>query len=218
MVALAVHRIDRLAESPFKHAQASIECSMVKISIIAIALLAQPGSSQPSAVPEGPKYASDGAMLLPANYREWVFLSSGLGMTYGPAGQTDAAGNPRFDNVFASPAAYRGFLQTGKWPDKTTLILEVRNSESHVSINKGGHVQGDVLAIEAHVKDSSRFPGGWAFFQFGKADRAALTPSSANCYTCHTQHGAVDTTFVQFYPTLSDVARKKGLLKSEASQ
>jgi len=189
---------------------------MVKIWIVAVALLAQLGSGQPSAVPDGLRYAPDGAMLLPANYREWVFLSSGLGMTYGPAGQTDAAGNPRFDNVFASPAAYKGFLKTGAWPDKTILILEVRNSEGHVSINQGGHVQGDRLAVEAHVKDTSRFPGGWAFFQFGKSDRAAVTPATATCYSCHSQHGAVDTTFVQFYPTLSDAARQRGLLKSEA--
>jgi hypothetical protein len=200
------------------HPLGSIECSMVKTWIIAVALLAQLGSGQPSAVPDGPRYSSDGAMLLPVNYREWVFLSSGLGMTYGPAGQTDAAGNPRFDNVFASPSSYRGFLQTGKWPDKTTLILEVRDSESHVSINKGGHVQGDILAIEAHVKDTSRFAGGWAFFQFGKLDRVTVTPATANCYTCHTQHGAVDTTFVQFYPTLLDVARQRGLLKSETQR
>jgi hypothetical protein len=191
---------------------------MVKMWIVAFAFLAQLGSGQTSEVSDGPRYSRDGAMLLPANYREWVFLSSGLGMTYGPAGQTNAAGNPRFDNVFASAAAYKGFLKTGQWPDKTTLILEVRDSESHVSINNGGRVQGDVLAVEAHVKDTSRFPGGWAFFQFGKLDKAAVTPSTATCYSCHSQHGAVDTTFVQFYPTLSDVARRKGLLKSETAR
>jgi hypothetical protein len=97
------------------------------------------------------------------------------------------------------------------------LILEVRDSQSHVSINKGGRVQGDLLAIEAHVKDT-RFPGGWAFFQFGKLDRAAVTPTTATCYSCHSDHGAVDTTFVQFYPTLLDVARHKGSLKSEAAR
>ncbi len=191
---------------------------MVKSWIAAIALLAQVGAGEPAPIADGPQYSRDGAMLLPANYREWVFLSSGLGMTYGPAGQTDAAGNQRFDNVFASPAAYKAFLQTGNWPDKTTLILEVRDSQSHVSINKGGHVQGDMLAIEAHVKDTSRFPGGWAFFQFGKLDRAAVTPTTATCYSCHSQHGAVDTTFVQFYPTLLDVARHKGSLHSETGR
>jgi hypothetical protein len=56
---------------------------------------------------DSPQYSSDGQMRLPANYREWIFLSSGLAMTYGPAGQTNAQGNPRFDNVFVSPAAYK---------------------------------------------------------------------------------------------------------------
>ena len=33
--------------------------------------------------PDGPQFAPDGQLLRPRNYREWVFLSSGLGMTYG---------------------------------------------------------------------------------------------------------------------------------------
>ncbi|HYU45886.1 MAG TPA: cytochrome P460, partial [Terriglobales bacterium] len=40
---------------------------------------------------------------------------------------------------------------------------------------------------------------------------------------CHEQHGAVDTTFVQFYPTLLEIAKKKGTLaqgymKEEAAE
>lgn len=160
---------------------------------------------------QDPQYTSDGAMRLPASYREWVFLSSGLAMTYGPAGQTNAQGNPRFDNVFASPAAYKSFLKTGTWPDKTILVLEVRDSDSNVSINTGGRVQTGLAAIEVHVKDSAR--GGWAFYGFGKSDTAKLIPATANCYSCHDQHGSVDSTFVQFYPTLIDVAKRKGTLK-----
>ena len=37
-------------------------------------------------------------------------------------------------------------------------------------------------------------------------------PISASCYSCHEQHGAVDTTFVQFYPTLLTVAKEKETL------
>jgi hypothetical protein len=159
------------------------------------------------------KYTSDGQMRMPANYREWVFLSSGLAMTYGPAGQTNAQGYPRFDNVFVSPAAYKGFLKTGIWPEKTVMVLEIRDSDSHVSINKDGRVQTGLAAVEVHVKDSSRFKGGWAFFGFGKSDTAKLIPATANCYSCHAEHGAVDTTFVQFYPTLIDVAKQKGTFK-----
>jgi Cytochrome P460 len=162
---------------------------------------------------DDPQYTSDGMMRLPANYREWVFLSSGLAMTYGPAGQTNAQGNPRFDNVFVSPAAYKSFLKTGTWPDKTTMVLEIRDSDSHVSINNGGRVQTGIAAVEIHVKDTARFKGGWAFFGFDKADQAKLIPTSANCYSCHQEHGSVDTTFVQFYPTLIEVAKQKGTFK-----
>ncbi len=165
---------------------------------------------------DGPRYTSDGLMRMPANYREWIFLSSGLAMTYGPAGQTNAQGNPRFDNVFVQPSAYKSFLKTGAWPDQTILVLEIRDSDSHVSINAGGRVQTGVTAVEVHVKDETRFKaplkGGWAFFAFGKSDTAKLIPATANCYSCHEEHGSVDSTFVQFYPTLIDVAKQKGTL------
>jgi hypothetical protein len=153
------------------------------------------------------QYTKDGEMALPKNYREWVFLSSGIGMTYA----STASGNPNFENVFVNPAAYQAFLKTGTWPDKTVLILEVRRSDSKISINKDGRVQTEVAAIEAHVKDSAR--GGWAFYGFGKSDTAKLIPRTADCYSCHQQSGAVDTTFVQFYPTLIEAAKKKGTYK-----
>ncbi len=77
------------------------------------------------AFPQAPQFSADGQLLLPKNYREWVYLSSGLGMTYGPAAQADG-GNPMFDNVFIERAAYRAFVESGKWPDKTMFILEIR--------------------------------------------------------------------------------------------
>src|SRR5258708_35905369 len=88
-----------------------------------------------------PRYNADGQLILPADYREWVFLSSGLGMTYQTShGQTD----PAFTNVFVNPAAYRSFIANGKWPDKTMLVLEVRASASKGSINQGGSYQSDL--------------------------------------------------------------------------
>ena len=99
------------------------------------------------------EYLSDGSMNLPKDYRQWTFLSSGINMTYGENGGN--AANPRFENVFVNPSAYVQFLKTGTWPDKTVLILEIRGSDSKVSINKDGRVQTNVAAIEAHVKDSA---------------------------------------------------------------
>jgi YHS domain-containing protein len=167
---------------------------------------------------DGPQFTGDGQLIRPKNYREWIYLSSGLGMTYGPAAEAAPDNNPTFDNVFVNPAAYRSFLETGKWPDKTIFVLEVRASESKGSINNGGHYQGGMVTIEAEVKDEKRFPGKWAFFGLGKtAAEAKMIPLSASCYSCHAEHGAVDNTFVQFYPTLLDVAKTKGTLVAKAA-
>ena len=69
------------------------------------------------------------------------------------------------------------------------------------------------MGFEVHVKDESRFPGKWAFFEFDSpAKNGTLIPQGAPCYTCHAAHGAVDTTFVQFYPTLMPIAKEKKTL------
>jgi len=161
----------------------------------------------------GPQFTSDNQLVTPTDYREWIFLSSGLGMTYGPIGDTNPDRNPMFDTVFVTPSAYRSFLQTGKWPEKTMFVLEVRASASHGSINNGGHYQTERMGFEAEVKDTSRFPGnGWAFFALGNSKSAKMIPRTASCYSCHAENGAVDNTFVQFYPTLLPVAKAKGTL------
>jgi hypothetical protein len=150
----------------------------------------------------------------PADYREWVFLSSGLGMTYGPA-QPASDRPPLFDNVFVTREAYRAFMQSGRWPEQTMFVLEIRNADANVSINNGGRTQGAVAALEVAVKDTKRFPdGGWAYFDFSRGDGpAAPLPKTASCYACHANNTAVENTFVQFYPTLFDVAKRLGTVK-----
>lgn len=175
---------------------------------------AQTASDHTGSVDE-PRYTSDGQMMRPDNYREWIYLSSGLGMTYGLVQTTANAFGERFDNVFVTPQAYRHFLQTGTWPDKTMFVLEVRSSNSKGSINRGGHYQGDVVDLEVHVKDQARFPARWAFFGFDTSARLSKAqPASSSCQACHSTNGAVDQTFVQFYPTLITVARAKGTFKT----
>lgn len=140
-------------------------------------------------------------------------------MSYTPHANETAAENPTFDNVFVTRTAYRSFLSTGKWPDKTMFVLELRASASKGSINQNGHFQTSLMGMEAEVKDESRFPGKWAFFDFsGSAASATAIPSSASCYSCHAQNGVVDNTFVQFYPTLLEIAKQKGTLKPVHSE
>ena len=177
------------------------------------ALMSSAIASQQSVDSSSPRFGADNELMRPENYREWIYLSSGLGMSYGSSATNNP--NPSFDNVFVTPSAYRSFLQTGKWPDKTMFVLEVRGSASEGSINRGGRFQGQTVGMEVEVKDESRFPGKWAFYDFGRGSASAKPlPATASCYSCHAQNGAVDNTFVQFYPTLADVARQKGTFKS----
>ncbi len=189
---------------------------MLRPTLLLLALaLSQPTATPSSpATPPGdaPSYTADGQLKFPAKYREWVFLTSGIDMSYNP--QASAASHSMFDNVFVTPSAYKAFQATGKWPDKTMLVLESRGAEGNNSINKRGHTQSaDIMGFEVHVKDAS-LGGGWGFFAFDNAVSAKLIKRPAGCYSCHEEHAAVDTTFVQFYPTLLELAKAKKTLSA----
>lgn len=185
------------------------------VALCAWAAVASSVSAQQGAAPS---FTSAGQLVRPLDYRSWVFLTSGLGMTYGPA-QPAEGQPPLFDNVFVTRDAYTEFLRSGTWPDKTMFILEGRRSEANVSINNGGRTQGELAFMEAAVKDTARFKdtGGWGYFSFDSRDglvaSAAALPSTARCYACHSANTAVDNTFVQFYPTLFEVAKRLGTVK-----
>lgn len=156
-----------------------------------------------------PQFTTDNQLIRPEGYREWVFLSSGLGMSYDQDGYDK---NPQFTNVFIRPEAYREYVATGKFPDGTVFVLEIRKSESKGSINKGGQFQNQLVGIEASVKDEKRFPEKWAYFGFigkgGEALPQAKPFPKEACWTCHNQHGAVDNVFTQFYPALREARGK----------
>lgn len=166
---------------------------------------------------DGSRYVNGTALVRPADYREWPFIGSGLGLTY-DAETASPERPPTFTNTFVNPASYRAFMRTGSWPDETIFVLEFRRSQTDAVPNEGGRFQGDLLGIEAEVKDS-RFPDGWAFFDFGRGPALidVAEPLSgeavAPCVQCHTENTAVERTFVQFYPTLLEVARQKGTVK-----
>jgi hypothetical protein len=159
-----------------------------------------------------PSYTPSGDLIAPTNYRDWIFLSSGLDMSYSdsPAMQ----GMSMFNNVFVNPEAWQIFKHTGHWPDKTMFVLEIRGADSRGSINKHGKYQTEqLMGTEIHLRDESRFKGGWAFFDMSGEKPAKHVPTTAACYACHQAHGAVDTSFTQFYPTAKPIAMKAGTYK-----
>lgn len=171
-------------------------------------LQAAPAVSAPAgqAKVAGAKFSADGKLQRPVDYRNWRYVSSGLGMSYGPAAQAAAlTGHVMYDNVFVQPQAYDAFLRDGVWPEGTLFVLELRGSETQRPPNNRGYFQTELHGIEVSVKDSSRFKGRWAYFEFGGNAQSASPQPESGCYACHQEHGAVDMTFVQFYPTLQQV-------------
>lgn len=160
-----------------------------------------------------PQFTPDGKLIRPEGYRRWVYVSSGLGMSY----NANAGGNGAlaFTNVFVTPKAYDYFLANGKWPDKTMFVLEIYSSTSHGSINKSGSYQQTLQGLDVELKDETRFADKWAYFGFDAQEKAAsaTTPSKNDCWKCHDTNAAVEHSFVQFYPELLKVAREKGTIK-----
>jgi hypothetical protein len=161
-----------------------------------------------------PQYASDKKLLRPENYRDWIFLSSGLGMNYSPV----PGSHDMFTNVFVPQWAYQEFLKSGKWPDKTMFVVEERGAQTKGSINKHGNFQTDFMGMGVEVKDESRFPEKWAYFNFDEDTKSSSPNPKQACWQCHEDHAAVEHSFVQFYPTLKPVAKKFGTYRESAER
>jgi hypothetical protein len=171
-------------------------------------------AAAPESSSDHPQFTAKNELMVPTNYRQWVFLSSGLGMSYSAQG----AGDPMFTNVFVPQWAYNEFLKSGKWPDHSMFVVEERGSETKGSINHGGRFQTERMGMAVEVKDEARFPDKWAYFGFnGDAQTSSAAPKQV-CWQCHEDHAAVEHTFVQFYPTLKPVAQKFGTYKASAEQ
>jgi hypothetical protein len=196
----------------------SISTVLMAVALAIVTAAVAGDSTAVDSSDSGARFNAAGGLIRPIDYRAWPTIGSGLNMAYGPIRQ-DAQARPPFTNVFVNPDAYRAFLKSGTWPEGSLFILEIRSSVpvNNSATGNNGYFQGDVIGIEAEVKGTQRFTGGWAFFNFS-ADKGAgvQIPTGASCYSCHAKNGAVENTFVQFYPVLRDVAKERGTLKHVA--
>jgi Cytochrome P460 len=191
---------------------------LLSLAVALVAILAETGAGTTSG--EAPEYTADAQLKLPEHYREWVWLTSDFYTISDPA-KLQAGPHLHFNNMFVNPQAYKAFLATGAWPDKTMLVVEQRDAADMGSKNPNlkGDVQDLQTGLAVHVKDEARFPGKWAFFGFqGGKTTATMIPVTAACYSCHAARGAEDTTFVQYYPTLLPTAKSHGTLDAATKQ
>lgn len=191
-------------------------------------MLARGRTDEPGPRSARPRYNAAGELLRPEGYRSWVFVGADLGLDYSqrndpslyaPPKDADTADEARpFHNVYIDREGYDHFLRTGRFPDKTVLVLELfeakRKDPRHVVT--AGLYEGKRIALEVAIKDLERPDGSktpWAYYDFtgkpgpsGQSVReSARAKPDASCFDCHKKHADVDNVWVQFYPNLRDL-------------
>lgn len=178
----------------------------MQAAVAASASMMQP--ARPAQI--GATYDANGALLLPTDHRQWVFVGAPLT----PNDMNDGkAAFPEFHNVYIDPASFAAYKRTGEFPNGTMILKELVSVGGKSMDSGNGYFQGEFLSLEAMVKDAKRFadePGHWAFFRFGEApnyNAVAKRMKTADCNDCHS--GAQqDYVFTDTYPVLRAARRK----------
>ncbi len=158
-------RIERAFVLGFQRHSYAMAAVML-ICLASAAALAQIRNSPLQTTPSVPVFEGRDTLIRPEGYREWILVD-------------------RSQRAFMNPAAYREYAKTGQFPEGTLMVWEPGDArKANVS-----HKQSLLLAL---VKDSSRFDGGWGFFDFTGieqtiATKAKALPDSRGCRTCHRQ-------------------------------
>ncbi len=158
-----------------------------------------------------PRYAADGALIRPERVEAWILLGASLGLGYSDDPGTSGPGT--FHNVYLEPHAYRSYVETGRFPDKTMLAMLLFQPAEKTPPSRRGLFEGEPVGLEVAVKDGTRFEGGWAYFGFGLSGPGSTAPAfpRESCARCHAANAADDNVFVQFYPQLRSIlASRRG--------
>ncbi len=181
-------------------------------------------AGEPARSATGPQYNEAGELKRPAGFETWVFVGSNLGLEYGDAAvkekpaQKEEKSRPgrgaNFHNVYVNPEAYAEYVKTGKFPQKTVLVLDIFKAEEREpgKIVSEGLFPGEHTGMAAAVKNNARPDGSqtdWAYYDFGLEGQTARAFPDKACYDCHLNHADDDNVWVQFYPTLRALRERK---------
>jgi hypothetical protein len=167
------------------------------------------------------KFDSEGNLLRPEGYREWVFVGTPLTPNDMNNGM---APFPEFHAVYIDPASWAHYKKTGNFRDGTVLVKELISVGAKQATSGVGYFMGEYLGLEAAVKSKAQFPdepGNWAYHSFTTPgspmegeemrkqihagaklkDKAKPFPTAV-CASCHQASAAEDMVFTQFYPVL----------------
>src|SRR5215471_5570608 len=109
-----------------------------------------------------PEYTTDGQLLLPKNFHEWVYVGSPLTPNALNGGQ---AGFPEFHNVYIEPGSYEIYKKTGQFPEGTIFFKELQRvlkpeqfpDCARLEPSGRGYFPGEFNGADVTVKDSKRY-------------------------------------------------------------
>ena len=146
-----------------------------------------------------------GNIKLPENVRRsWNHLGSWV------VADPKAPGHG-FHDVYTQPGAAKAYRETGKFPDGTVLVKEIRKVESGIQTTGRAQWAGDTNVWFVMVKDTKgRFPGnanweegwGWGLYEAKNPRLNVSKGFRSTCMACHTPAKQTDWVFTNGYPTL----------------
>ena len=160
----------------------------------------------PAQARELPQYTASGELILPKDYRQWVYVGSPLTPNALNGGH---AAFPKYHNVYIEPGSYAIYKETGAFPEGTmfykelqlTLKPEENPDGSRTEPSGRGFFPGALAGAEVSIKDTKRFAtsGGWGYFEFGHSEPKLASTSArttGECAYCHIDHAKRDLVWI----------------------
>jgi len=162
-----------------------------------------------------PEYTKDGDLMLPKNWRSWVYVGSPLT----PDGLNGGhAGFPEYHNVYIEPGSFEIYKKTGEFPDGTIMFKELQRvlkpqqfpDGSRTEPSGRGYFPGEFSGADVSVKDSKRYAqigSTWGYYNFNHHEPKALTAKvrpKSDCTFCHIEGAKKDEVWTQFYRLLDN--------------
>jgi hypothetical protein len=195
--------------------------ALVASGVIVSAVFAQV-QTKPRYLPE---YTTSGDLILPKNWREWVYVGSPLtpialnGGKACPEEPTSSSsgpctGFPEYHNVYIEPGSYEIYKRTNEFPEGTIMFKELQltlpgqNPDGSRTEPSGrGYFPGPFNGADVTVKDTKRYAdtNGWGYYNFNHHEPKAPTSkvkALQECAYCHIASAKKDDVWTQFYPLL----------------
>ena len=177
------------------------------LAIVSVTVLAQMRQTTPALRTSAAVFEPGNTLVRPEGYRDWILVTPPARPIRSGIGSAASTTHTPTYRVYINPVGYREYEKTGRFPEGTLLIWESVSGGPDMA----PHPHNE-SALLASVKDSTRFGGGWGFFNFTGNDgtvsaSAQALPESRGCGTCHRQDAETDHVFTQFYPVLQSARR-----------